>query len=317
MKIKNTILSVLFFCISFIQLWAQDELPITDLSNYLQDQNIVAQTNDYGLFYEITEEGTGRKPKVGDYLAINFKAKLLSDEKVFQESDPTDPFIFQVGYRQVIRGWDLGIREFPLGSKGNIYIPPNLGYGQRGAGQEVPPNAFLKFEVEILKILTEQEYDAYMEELERKEQAAYQAGIEAQFAEDKKLIQEYALTNKLRTKRTKSGLSYVITKQGKGAPANAGDELEVIYEGMLLNGEPFEKNKSKETFKFPLGRNKVIKGWEEGLTYFSEGTEGILLIPSKFAYGPRAIYEENVTIPANAVLIFKIKVEKIKREEVE
>ena len=315
MKIKNTIFLFLLICTSFITLSGQEESVIVDIPSYLQEQNILAKATEYGVFYEITEKGTGRKPKVGDYLAINFKAKLLTDGKLFQASDVDNPFVFQVGYRQVIKGWDLGIREFPLGSKGNIYIPPNLGYGQRGAGQEIPPNAPLKFEVEILKILTEQEYDTYMEELEQKEQAAYQAEIEAQFIEDKKRIQEYALSNKLRTKRTKSGLSYVITKQGKGAPAKEGDELEVLYEGFLINGEPFEKNKSKETFKFPLGRNKVIKGWEEGLTFFAEGTEGILLIPSKLAYGPRAIYEENVAIPMNAVLIFKIKVESIKREE--
>ena len=315
MKIKNTILFYLFLSWMIIPVSAQNEQNVVDLAAYLQAQNITAKTTDYGLFYEIIETGTGRKPKVGDYIAIHFKAKLL-DGKIFQASESEDPFVFQVGYRQVIRGWDLGIREFPLGSKGNIYIPPNLAYGQRGAGTEVPPNAALKFEVEVLKILSEQEYDAYMEELERKEQAAYQATIEAQFVADKKAIQEYALSNKLRTKRTKSGLSYVITKTGKGAKAAAGDELTVTYEGFLLNGESFEKKKMNQPFKFLLGRNKVIKGWEEGLTFFAEGTEGLLLIPSKLAYGQRAIYEENIAIPANSVLVFKIKVEKIKRADV-
>ena len=89
----------------------------------------------------------------------------------------------------------------------------------------------------------------------------------------------------------------------------------MTYEGFLLDGKPFDSTKGKETYKFPLGNRKVIKGWEEGLTFFAEGSEGILLIPSKLAYGQRAIYEENVSIPANSVLIFKIKVEKIKRAE--
>jgi len=314
MKFNHIILSILFsFCLT-TSVFAQEEPSIVDLETYLAAQNIAAEATDYGLYYTITEQGTGRKLKVGDYLALNFKGKLL-DGKVFQESDPSDPFVFQIGYRQVIRGWDLGIRAFPLGSKGTIYIPPNLAYGKRGAGQEVPPNAPLQFEVEVLKILSEQEYDAYMEDLERKEQAAYEAGIEAQFRTDKKLIQEYALENKLRTKRTASGLSYIITKEGKGAKAKAGDELEVTYEGILLDGKPFDATKAKETYKFLLGKRKVIKGWDEGLTYFAEGSEGILLIPSKFAYGPRAIYEENTAIPANSVLVFKIKVERIKRGE--
>ena len=170
---------------------------------------------------------------------------------------------------------------------------------------------------QILKILSEQEYDEYMEELERKEQAAYEAEINAQFIKDKKLIQEYALSQKLRTRRTSSGLSYVITKKGKGENAKVDDELEVTYEGYLLNGKPFDATKGKETYKFPLGNRKVIQGWEEGLLHFAEGSEGILIIPSKMAYGPRAIYEENVAIPANSVLVFKIKVERIRRAEKE
>jgi len=314
MILKNTILLFLISICSFSILFAQNEQTEVDLSTYLAAQNITAKATDVGLFYEITKEGAGRKPKMGDYLALNFKGKLL-DGTTFEASDPDDPFVFQVGYRQVIRGWDLGIREFSVGSQGIIYIPPNLGYGKRGAGQQVPPNAPLQFEVEVLKILSEQEYDEYMEELERKEQAAYEAEINAQFIKDKKLIQEYALSQKLRTKRTSSGLSYVITKKGKGENAKVDDELEVTYEGYLLNGKPFDATKGKETYKFPLGNRKVIQGWEEGLLHFAEGSEGILIIPSKMAYGPRAIYEENVAIPANSVLVFKIKVERIRRAE--
>jgi len=316
MILKYTILPFLISFFSFSFLLAQNEQAAEDLAIYLAAENITAKATDVGLFYEITQEGTGRKPKMGDYLALNFKGKLL-DGTIFEESDPAEPFIFQVGYRQVIRGWDLGIREFPLGSKGTIYIPPNLGYGKRGAGQQVPPNAPLQFDVEVLKVLTEQEYDEYMEELERKEQAAYEAEINAQFVKDKKLIQEYALSKKLRTKRTPSGVSYVLTKKGKGENANAGDELEVTYEGYLLDGKPFDATKGKETYKFPLGKRKVIQGWDEGLLNFAEGSEGVLLIPSKMAYGPRAIYEENVAIPAHSVLVFKIKVESIKRAEKE
>lgn len=316
MNFKNIILPILFLVFTVNLGFAQDEQNATDIETYLKTQNIVATTTDYGLHYETATVGTGKKPKVGDYLALNFKGKLL-DGTVFQSSEQGEPFVFQVGYRQVIRGLDLGIREFPVGSKGNLYIPPNLGYGKRGAGQEVPPNASLVFEVDLVKIMSEKEYDDYMTALEEKEQAAYQAQIETQFRSDKKLIQEYALENKLRTKRTDSGLSYIITKKGKGENARIGDELSVSYEGILLDGKPFDKTKAKETFTFTLGKGKVIQGWDEGLLHFAEGSEGTLLIPSKLAYGPRAIYEENVSLPSNSVLVFKIKVEKIKRAEEE
>ena len=315
MNKKNTILLATFVCFLAGLLSAQNDSTIIDLETFLQAQNITTNSTDYGLHYQITELGNGQKPKIGDYIALHFKGKLL-DGRVFEESDSNDPFVFQVGYRQVIRGWDLGLREFPMGSKGLLYIPPNLGYGTRGAGEKIPPNTPLIFEIHLLKKLTTAEYDEYMAALEEKEQAAYRAAIQEQFVTDKKLIQEYALSNKLRTKRTDSGLSYVITKKGKGENAKPGDELEVTYEGYLLNDEPFDATKAKETYKFPLGRGKVIKGWEEGLTHFAEGSEGILLIPSKLAYGQRAIFEKTIAIPANSVLIFKIKVEKIRREGV-
>ncbi|MEM1120238.1 MAG: FKBP-type peptidyl-prolyl cis-trans isomerase [Bacteroidota bacterium] len=314
MSYKSTILFIVLLFVSILS-FAQDEANLTDLATYLTEQNIAVQATDYGLYYKIEAIGTGRKPKVGDYISVQFQAQLL-DGTVFEESAPTDPFVFQVGYRQVIRGWDLGIREFPLGSKGTIYIPPNLGYGKRGAGQEVPPNAPLKLDIAVLKILTQAEYDNYMDELEAKEQAAYEAEIRAQFVEDKKLIQNYALSNKLRTKRTPEGVSYVITRKGKGSPAQIGDELEVSYQGYLLDGKSFDSTKHKGNFKFELGRRKVIQGWEKSLIHFSEGSEGIILVPSKLAYGPSAIYEENIAIPANSVLIFNIKVEKIERAEV-
>jgi FKBP-type peptidyl-prolyl cis-trans isomerase len=294
---------------------AQTDAPPTDIQSYLTTQNITAVATDYGLHYQIEKEGKGAKPKVGDYVALRFKGKLL-DGTVFEASEAGEDFIFQVGYRQVIRGWDLGLREFPVGSTGKLFIPPNLGYGTTGAGELVPPNTPLIFEIELLKILTEEEYNEYMAALEAKEQAAFEAQIETQFIQDKKLIQNYVLDKRLRTKRTRSGLSYAITKKGKGATAKKGDELSVSYKGYLLDGKPFDASKAKETYKVLLGLGKVIKGWDEGLTFFTEGSEGILLIPSKLAYGPRGIYEKNVAIPPNSVLVFDIKVEKIKRKEV-
>ena len=121
MKLNHIILPILFLFCWIPNVIAQENGAMVDLETYLKAQNIAAEGTDYGLYYTFTEKGTGRKPKVGDYLALNFKGKLL-DGKVFQASDPTDPFVFQVGYRQVIKGWDLGIRAFPLGSKGTIYL---------------------------------------------------------------------------------------------------------------------------------------------------------------------------------------------------
>jgi len=297
------------FLFFLIVAWSSNLLAQQTLDNYFQKNNLTPEAA-YGLFYQIDKVGKGEKPKKGDYIKLDFKASLL-DGTVYEESDPNDPFVFQVGHNQVIRGWDLGMTLFPMGSKGSIYIPAQLGYGKRGAGTTIPPNSALIIEVTPQKILNQKEYDAYMIELEKKEQAAYQAKIQKQFSIDRKLIQDYSLSNKLRTKRTKSGLSYAITKKGKGPLAAEGDEIEVQYEGFLLDGSAFDKTKEEDTFSFILGKRKVIQGWDEGLQFFNGGSEGWLLIPSKLGYGPRSIYEKGVSVPSNSVLIFKIKVLKI------
>ena len=76
------------------------------------------------------------------------------------------------------------------------------------------------------------------------------------------------------------------------------------YKGYLLDGTVFDQS---EKFEFTLGAAKVVEGWEEGLKFFLPGSEGWLLVPSKLAYGPLAVGK----VPANSVLIFKIKMLKI------
>ena len=80
---------------------------------------------------------------------------------------------------------------------------------------------------------------------------------------------------------------------------------------MLLDGTIFDSTEGKSPFEFTLGLGKTIPGWEEGLPFFKQGSQGYLLIPSQLAYGPRPIIEEDINIPGNSVLIFKIKVVEI------
>ena len=93
-----------------------------------------------------------------------------------------------------------------------------------------------------------------------------------------------------------------------------GSSFEVKYKGQLTDGTVFDDSfgKRAEPFKFVLGKGKAIEGWEEGLKNFKKGSEGWLLIPSSLAYGPRSIREGKINIPANSVLVFKIKVVNLK-----
>ena len=111
---------------------------------------------DSGLQYRDVKEGTGEKTKKGQTCVVHYTGWLWVDDakgKKFDSSkDRGEPFDFAVGAGQVIKGWDEGVAGMKVGGKRELIIPPDLGYGARGAGGVIPPNATLFFEVELLKV---------------------------------------------------------------------------------------------------------------------------------------------------------------------
>ena len=103
-----------------------------------------------GLKYIITENGEGSKPKIGQTVVVHYTGFLMDGTKFDSSLDRNTPFEFPLGQRRVIMGWDEGIGLLNIGSKAKLFIPPHLGYGARGAGGVIPPNATLIFEVELI-----------------------------------------------------------------------------------------------------------------------------------------------------------------------
>ena len=105
-----------------------------------------------GLEYIEIEIGTGAQAEAGKTVSVHYTGKL-QDGKVFDSSvSRGDPIIFQLGKGQVIKGWDEGIALMKVGGKAQLIIPPDLGYGERGAGGVIPPNATLVFDVELVDV---------------------------------------------------------------------------------------------------------------------------------------------------------------------
>ena len=105
---------------------------------------------DSGLFYSIEKEGEGDKPQKGNSVKVHYKGELL-DGTVFDSSfKRNQPIEFSIGVGQVIPGWDEGIALLNKGAKATLIIPSDLAYGSAGAGGVIPPNATLKFEVELV-----------------------------------------------------------------------------------------------------------------------------------------------------------------------
>ncbi len=109
-------------------------------------------TTASGLVIEDTTEGTGAVAAAGQYVTVHYTGWLTDGTKFDSSKDRDEPFEFSLGARHVIAGWDEGVQGMKIGGVRKLTIPPNLGYGARGAGGVIPPNATLVFEVELLNV---------------------------------------------------------------------------------------------------------------------------------------------------------------------
>jgi peptidylprolyl isomerase len=234
-----------------------------------------------GLQYVVTQQGTGAKPQQGEQIKVHYKGTLLDGKQFDSSYDRGQPFAFTLGVGGVIRGWDEGLALLNMGSKATLLVPSHLAYGKRGAGEAIPANAILRFDVELIETPSE-----------------------------KKVIEDYAKANKLQTLTTASGLQYAITFQGKGALPAKGQTVVVHYRGSLLNGQEFDSSYSRnQPFEFTLGVGQVIKGWDEGIALMKVGTRATLLIPSALGYGSRGA---GANIPPDSVLRFDVELINVK-----
>ncbi len=109
-------------------------------------------TTASGLMIEELALGDGDAAKSGDEVTVHYTGWLTDGRKFDSSHDRRDPFSFSLGRGNVIAGWDEGVAGMKVGGKRKLTIPPGLGYGARGAGGVIPPNATLVFEVELLSV---------------------------------------------------------------------------------------------------------------------------------------------------------------------
>lgn len=110
-----------------------------------------AQVSEDGIRYIITRRGDGAKPRRGQTAVVNYTGAFL-DGRVFDTTRDKGPFSFPVGTGRVIPGWDRSVLDMRVGEERTVIIPPELGYGSRGAGGVIPPDAFLVFDIELVEI---------------------------------------------------------------------------------------------------------------------------------------------------------------------
>jgi peptidylprolyl isomerase len=227
-------------------------------------------------FIELTP-GSGENPKPGDIVSVHYTGTLTDGTKFDSSVDRGKPIEFRIGKGQVIPGWDEGIAMLKPGGKARLVIPPQLGYGERGAGADIPPNATLIFEVELVSV-------------KPGPPGAPKAPTEVKEADYTK---------------TATGLKYYDMVVGEGDLAEAGKKVSVNYTGWMTDSKMFDSSLERGVpFDFVLGRKQVIPGWDEGVTGMKVGGKRQLIIPSELAYGDKGA---GGVIPPKATLIFEVE----------
>jgi FKBP-type peptidyl-prolyl cis-trans isomerase len=110
-------------------------------------------TTASGLKYADEKVGDGAEAKKGQVVRVHYTGYLTNGTKFDSSRDRGEPFEFKLGAGMVIKGWDEGVAGMKVGGKRKLQIPPELGYGKRGAGKVIPPDAELIFDVELLEVL--------------------------------------------------------------------------------------------------------------------------------------------------------------------
>lgn len=233
---------------------------------------------DSGLKYFDFEVGDGEMPEEGQPVRINYTVWLEDGTKLDSTLDRDQPLTFSIGIGQVLPGWDEGVISMREGGQRQLVIPPDLAFGAESPGGNIPENATLIMEVELLEVLEggpsdPPEYD------------------EADLVE------------------TESGLQYLDIEEGSGEAITAGQLATVHYTGWLDDGSKFDSSLDRgEPLQFPVGEGVVIPGWDEGLLGMKAGGVRLMIVPPDLAYGETGF--QNV-VPPNATLTFLVELEEI------
>jgi peptidylprolyl isomerase len=234
-----------------------------------------------GLVYTEIESGSGGPPHPGDALTAHYTG-MLEDGTEFDSSRDGNPLVFNLAAGEVIPGWEEGFASMQAGGRRRLVIPPGLAYGERGAGNVIPPNATLVFDVDLLQI------EATGQEITTDSGLKY---IDRQIGRDQQTFE-------------------AITPED-------GDEVSVHYTGELEDGTLFADTPATgQPHTFALGEDSVIDGLNQGVSTMKLGGSRRLIIPPELGYGDEGeeltLGDQTVSVPPGATLIFEVDLIEVK-----
>ncbi len=266
----------------------------------------VKETSE-GYRYETISQGKGPKAVLNNYAYFNAEVVSLDGEVVFSSEESGQPGILKLvepGAGGNPSPFSEILLDASVGDSIHIYLGKNQ--GAQGSGFDS-----LIYKVGFFEMADEAEYQSKL----KAEQEAKAKLIEASKAVEKEIaskvsdyyakIKSGAMSNDIQ--KTDSGLKYIIHEKGTGDLPEVGNRVSVNYYGVLSRtGEEFDNSwKRGQTFSFPLGQGRVIKGWDEGVALLPKGSKATLIIPSDLGYGESG----SGKIQPGDELIFYIEVE--------
>lgn len=239
------------------------------------------KTLDGGLQIATITDGQGAQPRAGDRVTVNYSGWLL-DGPLFDSSlRAGQPFSFILGQGRVIQGWDQGVAEMEVGGVYRLIIPPELGYGTAGAGDRIPPDSTLVFDISVIS--------------SDPVQATPAPTPFATVDSTPPPVSAEPIT-------TQSGLQLFTISEGLGETPAPGSTVTLDYAGWVHGGGEFDRGTG---FSFPVGTGRVIPGFDEGVALMKKSGTYRLIIPPGLAYGAQG---SPPRIGPNATLIFDITV---------
>jgi FKBP-type peptidyl-prolyl cis-trans isomerase len=284
-----------------------DEQGLID--QYVTDNEITGTPSESGIYFMEIEKGKGRTPEKDDWLSVHYTVHTLEGERLFSTHDRGAPIDFQLGKRFENEGFQEVVGMMREEGVAEALVPSSMAFGAQGAGQVIQPFTPLFYKVELMDIMTMDEW----EKKQADEKAKQMADKLAKQGEEKGVIQKYIAENNLTpTDQTAEGLVYVEEVKGDGPKPERGDKVKVHYTGKTLDGNVFDSSVERGTpFEFIVGRNMVIKGWDEGIPMMNVGSKGLLIIPFDMAYGERGAGDR---IPPFSTLVFEVELLEITEE---
>lgn len=259
-----------------------------------------------GLEYKFIVDKPGQKLAVPEsqitmHIRTTANDSTLFDSYKMNDNQPVPAQVTKPSYAGDVME---GISMMSEGDSAIFRAPAELIFKNNQYPPFVKEGDKVQFQVKMISVKTKEEFEADQ-----------RAAMSKQLAAEDPEIKKYIKDKKLNVKQTASGLYYVITKEGDGTKAQAGQMVSMNYTGTLLDGTAFDSNVDPKfnhvsPFEFKLGVGQVIKGWDEGIALLSTGGKAVLIIPSPLAYGPRSMPgnpNNPKGIPANSPLVFEVE----------